>query len=131
MACKSIIAHIQAQAEKVIAQNEKLENDLGALVQERNELKAQLHNQQEEIMTLKAEIQRLRLAESLSGNSADNSPIMPIPSGYPHLRNSIGSPLPRIPQVKTVFPSCSINVYGYRCSNTSRKRSDRSDAFPR
>ena len=65
--------HIQAQAEKVIAQNEKLENDLGALVQERNELKAQLHNQQEEIMTLKAEIQRLRLAESLSGNSADNS----------------------------------------------------------
>ncbi len=73
MACKSIIAHIQAQAERVIAQNEKLENDLAALVEERDTLKAQIHNQQEEIMGLKAEIQRLRLAEGLSGNSADNS----------------------------------------------------------
>lgn len=73
MACKSIIAHIQAQAERVIAQNEKLEQDLAALLSERDTLKAQTHKQQEEIVALRAEIQRLRLAESLSGNTADKT----------------------------------------------------------
>ena len=73
MACKSIIAHIQAQAERVIAQNEKLEQDLAALLSERDTLKAQTHKQQEEIVALRADIQRLRLAESLSGNTADKT----------------------------------------------------------
>ena len=50
MACRSIITHIQAQAERVIAQNEKLENDLFALVAERDALKKQMREQQEEII---------------------------------------------------------------------------------
>ena len=66
MACKSIITHIQAQAERVIAQHEKLEADYAAVCKERDELRA-------EIRELKAEVQRLRLAESLGGKSSDKA----------------------------------------------------------
>ena len=59
MACKSIISHIQAQAERVIAQHEKLESELATVVSERD--------------SLKAEVQRLRLTQSLGGNTADKA----------------------------------------------------------
>ena len=55
MACKSIIKHIEAQAERIISQYEKLEADC------------------EQLRELKAEVQRLRLAESLSGNVTDKT----------------------------------------------------------
>ena len=73
MACKSIISHIQAQAERVIAQHEKLESELATIVSERDSLKAELRKQQEENMTLKAELQRLHLTQSLGGNTADKA----------------------------------------------------------
>ena len=73
MACKSIISHIQAQAERVIAQHEKLESELATIVSERDSLKAELRTQQEENMTLKAELQRLHLTQSLGGNTADKA----------------------------------------------------------
>ena len=52
MACKSIISHIQAQAERVIAQHEKLESELATVVSERDSLKAELRKQQEENIAL-------------------------------------------------------------------------------
>lgn len=73
MACKSIISHIQAQAERVIEQHEMLEANLFAMTAERDALKVELRKQQEEIVALKAEVQRLRLAESLGGNTADKA----------------------------------------------------------
>ena len=73
MACKSIISHIQAQAERVIAQHEKLESELATVVSERDSLKAELRKQQEENIALKAEVQRLRLTQSLGGNTADKA----------------------------------------------------------
>ena len=73
MACNSIISHIQAQAERVIAQHEKLESELATVVSERDSLKAELRKQQEENITLKAEVQRLRLTQSLGGNTADKA----------------------------------------------------------
>lgn len=73
MACKSIISHIQAQAERVIAQHEKIADQVVALTQERDELKVEVRKQQEEIMALKAELQQLRLTQSLSGNSTDKA----------------------------------------------------------
>ena len=73
MACKSIISHIQAQAERVIAQHEKLESELATIVSERDSLKAELRKQQEENMALKAEVQRLHLTQSLGGNTADKA----------------------------------------------------------
>lgn len=73
MACKSIIAHIQAQAERVIEQHEKVEAQLAELITERDTLKADLRKQQEEINALKSEIQRLRLAESLGGKTTDKA----------------------------------------------------------
>ncbi|MBR5863950.1 MAG: hypothetical protein IKY76_05255 [Alistipes sp.] len=73
MACKSIISHIQAQAERVIAQHEKIADQVVALTAERDALKVEVRKQQEEIMTLKAELQQLQLAQSLSGNSTDKA----------------------------------------------------------
>ena len=73
MACKSIITHIQAQAERVIAQHEKLEADYASVCKERDELKGQLREQEKQIRELKAEVQRLRLAESLGGNATDKA----------------------------------------------------------
>ena len=73
MACKSIISHIQAQAERVIAQHEKLESELATVVSERDSLKAELRKQQEENIALKAEVQRLHLTQSLGGNTADKA----------------------------------------------------------
>lgn len=73
MACKSIISHIQAQAERVIEQHEKIEAQLAALSAERDTLKADLRKQQEENIALKAELQRLHLMQSLGGNTADNT----------------------------------------------------------
>ena len=73
MACKSIISHILAQAERVIAQHEKIESQLAMLSAERDTLKAELRKQQEENIALKAELQRLRLAQSLGGNTADKT----------------------------------------------------------
>lgn len=73
MACKSIISHIQAQAERVIEQHEKIEAQLAALSAERDTLKADLRKQQEENIALKAELQRLHLMQSLGGNTADKT----------------------------------------------------------
>ena len=73
MACKSIISHIQAQAERVIAQHEKIEEQVATLTSERDALKAELRKQQEENMALKAELQRMQLAQSLGGNTADKA----------------------------------------------------------
>ena len=73
MACKSIISHIQAQAERVIAQHEKLESELATVVSERDSLKAELRKQQDENIALEAEVQRLRLTQSLGGNTADKA----------------------------------------------------------
>lgn len=73
MACKSIISHIQAQAERVIAQHEKIEAQLTSLSAERDNLKAELRKQQEENIALKTELQRLRLMQSLGGNTADKA----------------------------------------------------------
>lgn len=73
MACKSIISHIQAQAERVIAQHENIEAQVAMLTSERDALKAELRKQQEENMALKAEVQRLHLAQSLGGKTADKT----------------------------------------------------------
>ena len=73
MACKSILTHIQAQAERVIAQHEKLEADYAQVCKERDELRTQVREQEAQIRALKAEVQRLRLAESLGGKSSDKA----------------------------------------------------------
>ena len=73
MACKSIISHIQAQAERVIEQHEKCEAQVTSLTAERDALKVELRKQQEENMALKAELQRMQLAQSLGGNTADKA----------------------------------------------------------
>ena len=73
MACKSIITHIQAQAEMIIARGEKLEQELSQVCKERDELLLKVREQQEQLRDLKAEVQRLRLAESLSGNVTDKT----------------------------------------------------------
>ena len=72
MACKSIITHIQPQAEKVIARHEKLEAEMAEVCRERDRLQAELRREQEQVRELKEEIKRLQLAKSLAGNSADN-----------------------------------------------------------
>jgi hypothetical protein len=43
------------------------------MVSERDSLKAELRKQQEENIALKAEVQRLRLTQSLGGNTADKA----------------------------------------------------------
>ena len=73
MACKSIIKHIEAQAERIISQYEKLEADCEQLRVERDASRAEVREQQEQLRDLKAEVQRLRLAESLSGNVTDKT----------------------------------------------------------
>ncbi len=73
MACKTIITHIQAQAEKIISQHEKLEADLAEVVAERDALRAQVREQQEQMRALNAELQRLQLAESLGGRATDRN----------------------------------------------------------
>ena len=73
MACKTIITHIQAQAEMIIARGEKLEQELSQVCKERDELLLKVREQQEQLRDLKAEVQRLRLAESLSGNVTDKT----------------------------------------------------------
>ena len=73
MACKSIITHIQAQAERVIAQHEKLEADYAQVCKERDELRTEVREQEEQLRELKAEVQRLRLVEGLSGNKTDKA----------------------------------------------------------
>lgn len=67
MARKSIITHIEAQTEKIISQYEALEADYVALNEERNLLRSKVREQEEQLRELKAEVQRLRLAESLAG----------------------------------------------------------------
>ena len=73
MACKSIIKHIEAQAERIISQYEKLEADCEQLRIERDALRVELREQQEQLRDLRAEVRRLRLAESLSGNVTDKT----------------------------------------------------------
>ena len=73
MACKSIIKHIEAQAERIISQYEKLEADCEQLRVERDALRAEVREQQEQLRDLKAVVQCLRLAESLSGNVTDKT----------------------------------------------------------
>lgn len=67
MARKSIITHIEAQTEKIISQYESLEAEYAALSEEREQLRAKVREQDEQLRDLKAEVQRLRLAESLAG----------------------------------------------------------------
>ena len=61
MASKSIITHIQAQAEYAL------------LLQQRDALRAEARQREAQIRELKAEVERLRLAESLSGNTSDST----------------------------------------------------------
>ena len=71
MACKSIITHIEAQATRIIGQYEKLEAEYAQLLQQRDALRAEARQREELVRDLKAEVERLRLAESLSGNTSD------------------------------------------------------------
>lgn len=73
MACKTLITHIQAQAEKIIAQHQALEQEYATVREERDELRAQVREQQEQLRQMKAEVQRLQLAVSLGGDSANKS----------------------------------------------------------
>ncbi|MBR4994652.1 MAG: hypothetical protein IKY82_01180 [Alistipes sp.] len=73
MACKSIIKHIEAQAQRIIAQYENLEEQCRQLREERDSLRAELRQQEEQLRQAKAEVQRLRLAEGLSGNNTDKA----------------------------------------------------------
>ena len=73
MACKSIINHITAQAERVISQHEKLEMDFREVCRERDALKVSLREHQEQIIELKEELKRLRLAEGLAGVGSDKA----------------------------------------------------------
>lgn len=73
MACKSIIAHIEAQAERIIERYERLEADCEQLRQERDRLRAEVRGQQERLHELQAEVQRLRLAEGLGGGKTDRA----------------------------------------------------------
>lgn len=67
MAQKSIISHIEAQTERIISQYENLEAEYAALSEEREQLRIKVREQEEQLRELKAEVQRLRLAESLAG----------------------------------------------------------------
>lgn len=73
MACKSIIAHIAAQTERIIERYEKLEADCEQLRQERDRLRAEVRGQQERLLELQTEVQRLRLAEGLGGGKTDKA----------------------------------------------------------
>ncbi len=73
MACKSIITHIEAQAERVIAQHEALEAAFAALQSERDALQREVRSQAEEIMRLKEQVKKLELTESLGGNITDKA----------------------------------------------------------
>lgn len=73
MACKSIIAHIEAQTRRVIERYEKLEADCEQLRQERDSLRAEVRRSDERIRELQAELQRLRLAEGLGGGKTDRA----------------------------------------------------------
>lgn len=73
MACKSIIKHIEAQAQRIISQYEILEEQCQQLREERDSLRAELRQQEEQLREAKAEVQRLRLAEGLSGGNTDKA----------------------------------------------------------
>lgn len=73
MACKSIITHIEAQAERVIAQHEELEAAFVELQYERDNLLREVRTQAEQIQQLKAEVKKLELMESLGGAAADKT----------------------------------------------------------
>lgn len=73
MACKSIITHIEAQAERVIAQHEALEAAFTALQSERDALQREVRSQAEEIIRLKEQVKKLELTESLGGNTTDKA----------------------------------------------------------
>lgn len=73
MACKSIITHIEAQAERVIAQHEALESAFAQLQSERDALQRELRAQAEEIQQLKAYIKKLELTEGLTGETTDKA----------------------------------------------------------
>ena len=73
MACKSIITHIEAQAARLIDRCDKLEAECDRLRQERDRLCAEMRGQQERAHELQSEVQRLRLAEGLSGTTTDRA----------------------------------------------------------
>lgn len=73
MACKSIITHIEAQTEQVIARHEQLEKDYASLQGERDSLQREVRAQAEEIQQLKAQIKKLELTESLGGGVTDKA----------------------------------------------------------
>lgn len=57
----------------MIEQHERLEADYAQVCQERDELRVKMREQEEQLRELKAEVQRLRLAESLGGNATDKA----------------------------------------------------------
>ncbi len=73
MACKSIITHIEAQTERILDRCDKLEAECERLRQDRDRLRAEMRGQQERLRELQAEVQRLRLAEGLSGATTDKA----------------------------------------------------------
>lgn len=73
MACKSIITHIEAQTEQVIARYEKLEAEYASLQSERDSLQREVRAQAEQIQQLKADIKKLELTESLGGGMTDKT----------------------------------------------------------
>ena len=73
MACKSIITHIEAQAARLIDRCDKLEAECDRFRQERDRLRAEMRGQQERAHELQSEVQRLRLAEGLSGTTTDRA----------------------------------------------------------
>lgn len=73
MACKSIITHIEAQTARILDRCDKLEAECEQLRQERDRLRAEIRDGQERLREARAEVQRLRLAEGLSGSTTDRA----------------------------------------------------------
>ncbi len=73
MACKSIITHIEAQAERLLDRCDKLEAECEQLRQERDRLRAEMRESQERLRESQAEVQRMRLAEGLSGTTTNKA----------------------------------------------------------
>lgn len=72
MAKKSIISHIEAQTERIISQYEALEAAYNTLHEECAALRVKSREQGEQLRDMKAEVQRLRLAESLAGGESSD-----------------------------------------------------------
>jgi hypothetical protein len=73
MAQKSIITHIEAQTERIISQYELLEAGYASACEERDALRIKVREQEEQLRQMKAEVQRLRLAEGLAGGKTTDN----------------------------------------------------------